>query len=65
MEFALPPGKDVYQLLVETDEVMRLDADRWLQAPEAGSADVVVKWLLVLATCFWTGSSVISQPKLL
>lgn len=65
VEFALPPGKDVYQLPVETDEVIRMNADRWLQAPEAGSADVVVKWLLVLATCFWTGSSVISQPKLL
>ena len=39
---------------------MRVDADRRLQAPEAGSADVV-KWLLVLAACFWTQSSVISE----
>ena len=46
------------------DKVMRVDADRRLQAPEAGSADVV-KWLLVLAACFWTQSSVISEPKLL
>ena len=42
------------------DKVMRVDTDRRLQAPEAGSADVV-KWLLVLAACFWTQSSVISE----
>ena len=46
------------------DEVMRMDVDRGLQAAQAGSADVV-KWLLVLAACFWTRSSVTSQPRLL
>lgn len=47
------------------DEVMRMNAERLLQSPEAGSVDVVVKWLLVPSACFWTWSTVFSQSKLL